>query len=69
VTTRTLPPSRMCSVTEGAAILGVSRRHLANLIANGDLPVTIRHAGNRVLINRQQLEAWCDGDTDTEAAP
>jgi excisionase family DNA binding protein len=58
-----LPPSLMCSVTEAAAILGVSDRHLRNLINRGGLDgVTVRQAGNRTLINRAQLEAWCNGE-------
>jgi excisionase family DNA binding protein len=60
--TAPLPPSLMCSVTEAAAILGISDRHLRNLINRGELPVTVRHVGERILINRAQLEAWCNGN-------
>lgn len=58
----TLPPSLMCSVAFAAALMGVSENTVRNLINRGELPVTVRQAGDRILINREQLERWCNGE-------
>lgn len=64
---RQLPPSLMCSPSIAAALMGVSERHVRNLINRGEFPVAFRHSGNRILINRRLLEEWCNG-IDHEAA-
>ena len=68
MTTSTLPPSLMCSTTEAAALMGVSVRHVRNLVARGEFPAPVRRSGDRILINREHLEAWCRGDDQDTAS-
>lgn len=57
-----LPPSIMCSVAVAAALMGVSRTTVYDLINRGDFPAPVRKVGDRILINRDRLEAWCRGE-------
>lgn len=58
-----LPDPIMVSVTVAARLMGIGRTTAYNLIDNGQFPVPVRQAGNRILVNRRLLEAWCNGDT------
>lgn len=55
------------SVTEAAALLGVSRPTVYKLIHRGDFPVV--RVGSRTLIHRRKLEEWAAAQTeDNECA-
>ena len=63
----TLPPSLMISITIAARMLGVSRSTAYDLINRGEFPVAVRRVGSRLMVNREHLEAWCNG-TEAEVA-
>jgi len=51
--------AQLLSMNTAAEILGVSRRHLAFLMARGDGPPVVR-LGGRVLIRPESLSSWLD---------
>lgn len=69
-TARKAPPSLMVSVTVAAQMLGIGRSTVYDMIARGDWPqsVTLRRVGTRLMVNRDQLEAWCRGDEQAAAS-
>jgi excisionase family DNA binding protein len=51
--------AQLLSMNTAAEILGISRRHLAFMLARGDGPPVVR-LGSRVLIRPDSLAAWLD---------
>ena len=56
---------RAVSIAETALILGISKPVVRKLVADGRL----RHAraGNRILINRQDVDRFAEGDPEPAA--
>ena len=54
------------SVTEAAALLGLSRPTVYKLIHRGDFPVM--KIGSRTLIHREKLEEWAAAQTEERRA-
>ena len=50
------------TVTEAAAVLGISRTHAYELVARGELPAL--RLGRRIVIPRRSLERLLNGDAD-----
>ncbi len=57
-----LPPPLMISITVAARLLGVSRSTAYDLINRDEFPVAVRRVGSRLVVNREHLEAWCNGE-------
>jgi excisionase family DNA binding protein len=50
------------TVTEAAALLGISRAHAYELVARGDLPAL--RLGRRIVVPRRGLERLLDAEGD-----
>ncbi|MCM1215573.1 MAG: helix-turn-helix domain-containing protein [Lachnospiraceae bacterium] len=54
---------RSYSVAEAAEILGVSRRSVYNLCAEGAFKAV--HIGSRLRISKKSFDEWLDGGSDS----
>lgn len=50
----------LISFTEAAQLLSVSRATLYSMSSDGRLGLIVQHIGRRSLLNRKELERWCD---------
>ncbi|BBX33939.1 helix-turn-helix transcriptional regulator [Mycolicibacterium mageritense] len=64
----TTPPLVMRTVSEAAAVAGISKRHLEDQISEGNGPAVTR-IGRRVLIRDDRLQDWIDQRTETVDRP
>ena len=58
--TPTVQTRKVYTITETAAMLGISRQHCAELIRRGEIPGALK-LGTRTVVRRAVLDAWLAG--------